>query len=113
MWCFRLSRHFIVYLFSLCAILLLAGCVQSRGGFVSKNHVVLAEQNPNTHFEQEVMIVRLSQVLLVGKMSNEERASLHFERGVLYDSLGLWGLARYDFTQALALQPKMASVYNY
>ena len=23
------------------------------------------------------------------------------------------GLARYDFTQALALQPKMASVYNY
>ena len=87
---FRLSRHFIVYLFSLCAILLLAGCVQSRGGFVSKNHVVLAEQNPNTHFEQEVMIVRLSQVLLVGKMSNEERASLHFERGVLYDSLGLW-----------------------
>ena len=111
--CFRLSRHFIVYLFSLCAILLLAGCVQSRGGFVSKNHVVLAEQNPNTHFEQEVMIVRLSQVLLVGKMSNEERASLHFERGVLYDSLGLWGLARYDLTQALALQPKMASVYNY
>ena len=111
--CFRLSRHFIVYLFSLCAILLLAGCVQSRGGFVSKNHVVLAEQNPNTHFEQEVMIVRLSQVLLVGKMSNEERASLHFERGVLYDSLGLWGLARYDFTQALTLQPKMASVYNY
>lgn len=46
-------------------------------------------------------------------MSNEERATLHFERGVLYDSLGLWGLARYDFTQALALQPKMASVYNY
>ncbi|EDJ88703.1 hypothetical protein CGSHi22121_06015 [Haemophilus influenzae 22.1-21] len=25
-------------------------------------------------------------------MSNEERASLHFERGVLYDSLGLWDL---------------------
>ena len=59
------------------------------------------------------MIVRISQVLLVGKMSNEERASLHFERGVLYDSLGLWALARYDFTQALALQPKMAAVYNY
>ena len=46
--CFRLSRHFIVYLLSLCAILLIAGCVQSRGGFVSKNHVVLAEQNPST-----------------------------------------------------------------
>lgn len=113
MQCFRLSRHTLAYLFSLCAMLFLAGCVQSGGAFVSKNRVVLAEQNPNAHFEQEVMIVRLSQVLLVGKMSNEERASMHFERGVLYDSLGLWGLARYDFTQALALQPKMASVYNY
>lgn len=106
-------RHYLAHLLSLCAILLLAGCVQSDGAFVSKNRVVLAEQNPNAHFEQEVMIVRISQVLLVGKMSNEERASLHFERGVLYDALGLWGLARYDFTQALALQPKMASVYNY
>ena len=38
---------------------------------------------------------------------------LLYTSGVLYDSLGLWGLARYDFTQALALQPKMASVYNY
>ncbi|MDC2825581.1 lipoprotein NlpI [Rodentibacter pneumotropicus] len=113
MQCFRLSRHSLAYLFSLCAILFLVGCVQYRDAFVSKNHVILAEQNPNSHFEQEVMIVRISQVLLVGKMSNEERASLHFERGVLYDSLGLWGLARYDFTQALALQPKMAAVYNY
>ncbi|OOF78642.1 lipoprotein NlpI-like protein [Rodentibacter caecimuris] len=113
MQCFRLSRHYLAYLFGLCAILFLVGCVQYRGTFVSKNHVILAEQNPNSHFEQEVMIVRISQVLLVGKMSNEERALLHFERGVLYDSLGLWGLARYDFTQALALQPKMAAVYNY
>ncbi|OOF60129.1 lipoprotein NlpI [Rodentibacter myodis] len=113
MQCFRFFHHSLVYLFSLCAVLFLAGCVQSGNVFVSKNRVILAEQNPNAHFEQEVMIVRISQVLLVGKMSNEERASLHFERGVLYDSLGLWGLARYDFTQALALQPKMASVYNY
>ncbi|OOF89097.1 lipoprotein NlpI-like protein [Rodentibacter ratti] len=113
MQCFRLSRHYLAYLFGLCAVLFLAGCVQYRGAFVSKNHVILAEQNPNLHFEQEVMIVRISQVLLVGKMSNEEHASLHFERGVLYDSLGLWGLARYDFTQALALQPRMAAVYNY
>ncbi|OOF63761.1 lipoprotein NlpI [Rodentibacter sp. Ppn85] len=110
---FRLSRRYLAYLFGLCAILFLAGCVQYRDTFVSNNHVMLAEQNPNSHFEQEVMIVRISQVLLVGKMSNEERALLHFERGVLYDSLGLWGLARYDFTQALALQPKMAAVYNY
>lgn len=95
--------------------LLLSGCVNGLGEtFVSKNRVVLAEQHPNVHFEQEVMIVRISQILLVGRqLSKAERADLHFERGVLYDSLGLWGLARYDFTQALALQQKLPEVYNY
>ena len=95
--------------------LFLSGCVNGLGEtFVSKNRVVLAEQHPNVHFEQEVMIVRISQILLVGRqLSKAERADLHFERGVLYDSLGLWGLARYDFTQALALQQKLPEVYNY
>ena len=105
--------NFAVFLPILFFTFLLSGCVGLNNSFVSKNKVVLADQNPSQHFEQEVLIVRISQVLLVGKMSNEERASLHFERGVLYDSLGLWALARYDFTQALALQPKMAAVYNY
>ena len=105
--------NFAVFLPILFFTFLLSGCVGLNNSFVSKNKVVLADQNPSQHFEQEVMIVRISQVLLVGKVSNEERASLHFERGVLYDSLGLWALARYDFTQALALQPKMAAVYNY
>ena len=105
--------NFAIFLTILFSVFVLSGCVGLSNTFVSKNKVVLAEQNPSQHFEQEVMIVRISQVLLVGKMSNEERASLHFERGVLYDSLGLWALARYDFTQALALQPKMATVYNY
>ena len=105
--------NFAVFLPILFFTFLLSGCVGLNNSFVSKNKVVLADQNPSQHFEQEVMIVRISQVLLVGKMSNEERASLHFERGVLYDSLGLWALARYDVTQALALQPKMAAVYNY
>ncbi|MCK3657738.1 lipoprotein NlpI-like protein [Pasteurellaceae bacterium Pebbles2] len=93
---------------------LLASCVNNSSGvFVTKNKVILAEQYPNVHFEQEVMIARLSQMLIIGQLSKEERANLHFERGVLYDSLGLWGLARYDFTQTLALQPKTAAVYNY
>ena len=93
--------NFAIFLTILFSVFVLSGCVGLSNTFVSKNKVVLAEQNPSQHFEQEVMIVRISQVLLVGKMSNEERASLHFEQGVLYDSLGLWALARYDFTQAL------------
>ncbi len=95
-------------------VVVLSGCVSSTNGvFVTKNKVTLAEQYPNIHFEQEVMIARISQMLVIGQLSKDERANLHFERGVLYDSLGLWGLARYDFTQALELQPNMAAVYNY
>lgn len=108
---FNFSVFFLVIIFSF----LLSGCVNGFGQtFVSKNNVVLAEQHPNIHFEQETMIVRISQVLLIGRqLSRTERANLHFERGVLYDSLGLWALARYDFTQALALQRKLPEVYNY
>ncbi|SUT96396.1 lipoprotein NlpI [[Actinobacillus] rossii] len=93
---------------------LLSGCVNNTSSvFVSKNKIVLAEQHPNVHFAQEVMIARISQILIIGQLSASERADLHFERGVLYDSLGLWALARYDFTQALALHPQMVAVYNY
>ncbi|QLB13881.1 lipoprotein NlpI-like protein [Bisgaardia hudsonensis] len=104
---------FVRYLVLLCSIILLANCASNDKTFILKNEMMLSEQHPNTHFEQEVMIVRISQMLLIGRVSDKERASLYFERGVLYDSLGLWALARYDFTQALALQPKMASIYNY
>lgn len=105
---------FIKTLPNLFFVFFLAGCVNSTASlFMHKNKVVLAEQYPNVHFEQEEMIARLSQMLIIGQLSKSDRANLHFERGVLYDSLGLWGLARYDFTQALALQPKMVAVYNY
>ncbi|WP_386695703.1 lipoprotein NlpI [Lonepinella sp. MS14435] len=102
------------FLPNLLFVVMLTSCVNSSGGvFVSNNKITLAEQYPNVHFEQEVMIARIHQMLIIGQLSKAERASLHFERGVLYDSLGLWGLARYDFTQTLALRPKTAAVYNY
>ena len=63
---FRLFR-FLVSLSSLSVILFISGCVQSGNVFVAPNKVVLADQTPNSHFEQEVMITRISQVLLVGK----------------------------------------------
>lgn len=106
----KLLRFILVFLPSS----ILVGCTgQSANTFITENRLVLATQNPNVHFQQEMMVVRISKVLLVDNLSKSERANLHFERGVLYDSLGLWALARYDFTQALALQPEMASVYNY
>ena len=45
-------------------------------------------------------------------MNESERAELLFQRGILYDSLGLSGLAQFDFKQAVKLKPDMAEAYN-
>ncbi|EFX91916.1 tetratricopeptide repeat protein [Actinobacillus ureae ATCC 25976] len=101
-------------MFNLFTFLFMTGCVNRNiSQMVSSNHLALAELNPQLRFEQEVMVVRLTQVLQEAKLSPAERADLHFKRGVLYDSLGLWSLARYDFTQAIGLSQKMTAAYNY
>ncbi|HDR0633085.1 TPA: lipoprotein NlpI [Pasteurella multocida] len=91
----------------------LTACVNQEQVFLSKEKLMLAEQHPNDHLEHEVMVAQISELLLVKGLKKEERAILHFERGVLYDSLGLWALARYDFDQTLALYPKLAAAFNY
>ncbi|SNV55203.1 lipoprotein NlpI [Pasteurella dagmatis] len=103
--------NFIVFL--PCLILCLAGCVNENHVFMKDNKIIVGETSPNDHIDHEMMIAQISDVLLVSKLKKEERAILHFERGVLYDSLGLWTLARFNFQQALALYPKLASAFNY
>lgn len=93
--------------------LLLVGCTNHPQEFMVKNKLQIAEQLPDSHVEQETMLTYISQVLLVGNITQKERAALHYERGVMYDSFGLWTLARYDFLQSLSFQPKVAAPYNY
>lgn len=105
--------NFRFVLLNLFIMFMLSGCVNRVSDIISPNKLPLAELNPQLRFEQEVMVVRLTQVLQEAKLSQMERAELHFERGVLYDSLGLWSLARNDFSQAIEFAPKMAAAYNY
>lgn len=109
---FKLSYLRWVFL-NFLALFVLTGCVNQVSGLISPKKLPLAELSPQMRFEQEVMLVRLTQVLSEAKLDKIERAELHFERGVIYDSLGLWSLARNDFSQAVELQPKMAAAYNY
>ncbi|MDH2997365.1 lipoprotein NlpI-like protein [Pasteurellaceae bacterium LFhippo2] len=105
--------NFRFFLLNFLAILFLTGCTNRVADIIAPSKLPLSELSPQLRFEQEVMVVRLTQVLQEAELSQAERAELHFERGVIYDSLGLWSLARYDFTQAVELSPKMASAYNY
>lgn len=60
----------------------------------------------------QMAIARYNQILIQAPLKDEERAELLYQRGMLYDSVGLPGLAQFDFKQALKLKPDMAEAYN-
>ncbi|GAA0852756.1 lipoprotein NlpI [Aliiglaciecola litoralis] len=64
------------------------------------------------NFRSQLAVARYNQILGQASLSNEERAELLFLRGTHYDSLGLAGLAQYDFSRAKELKPDMAEAYN-
>lgn len=61
----------------------------------------------------EIAISRMTEMLDAAKLTNEQKAKLFYERGVMYDSVGLSVLARVDFIRALRLKPDMADAYNF
>ena len=65
------------------------------------------------NFKTEIAIARLSEVINRVKITDEQKAQLHYDRGVLYDSVGLRSLARLDFSQALQLKPDLIDAYNF
>jgi len=65
------------------------------------------------NFKSEIAIARLSEVINKVKITDEQKAKLHYDRGVLYDSVGLRSLARLDFSHALQLKPNLIDAYNF
>ncbi|MFP3345253.1 hypothetical protein R0J87_22495, partial [Halomonas sp. SIMBA_159] len=52
-------------------------------------------------YRTELAIARLSEILYRAELSEEQSAQLYYDRGVMYDSVGLRTLARLDFMRAL------------
>lgn len=91
------------------AVLLTAGCSSSQ----TSSWVFPPMARPlQAEVEQEVQLVRLSQLLLREDLSDDLRAKIYFERGNNYDLLGLRNLARYDFEQSLRFNPAQPQVFN-
>lgn len=96
--------------------LLIQGCVSLNEPKSSSSAVVsqLVIAEPLAiNFKSEIAIARYSEVLNKVKISDEQKAQLLYERGVAYDNVGLRSLARYDFTQAIKLQPTLTDAYNF
>jgi lipoprotein NlpI len=104
-------KHLIIFAFF---ISFLMGCannstsVQSNG---QMGNLLLAEPAPMNPRSQ-LAIARYSHILTTADLEDEQRAQLLHQRGTLYDSVGLSGLALFDFNQAIRLKPDLAEAYN-
>ncbi len=65
------------------------------------------------NYKSEVALARMTEVLQSVEVTDEQRAELFYNRGVIYDSVGLRSLARLDFNRALRLKPDMVDAYNF
>ncbi|CDG23020.1 Lipoprotein nlpI [Xenorhabdus poinarii G6] len=90
------------------AIFTLMGC--SSNGW-RKNEVLAIPLQPA--LQQEVILARMEQILASRSLTEDEYAQLLYERGVLYDSLGLKALAQNDFSVALSIRPDIPDIFNY
>lgn len=95
--------------------LMLAGCATTQPPLENHNDVegklVVAPMMPD--YKLELTLAKLNEILSTVELTNEQRARFHYDRGVIYDSVGLRLLARIDFMQALKLQPDLADAYNF
>ncbi|MFQ3249826.1 MAG: lipoprotein NlpI [Glaciecola sp.] len=93
-------------------LILLSACTsQSNNAYGPMGNLLLAEPEP-VNTRSQMAIARYNHILSQAPLKEHERAELLFQRGMLYDSVGLSGLARYDFVQALQLKPDMAEAHN-
>lgn len=102
---------------SLSTLLLVQGCsmlgiTTNDSSQAALGQLVIAEPLP-VNFKSEIAIARLSEVINRVQISDEQKAQLHYDRGVLYDSVGLRSLARLDFSLALQLKPDLIDAYNF
>lgn len=92
----------------------LIGCANNSvpvQGNQQMGNLLLAEPAPMNQRSQ-LAIARYSHILANTDLEDEQRAQLLHQRGTLYDSVGLSGLAQYDFNQAIQLKPDLAEAYN-
>lgn len=94
----------------LTGLVTLVGCAQQP---TKVQEVWLTPEPLQVPYRNELAIARLSEILHRAELNEEQSAQLFYDRGVMYDSVGLRSLARLDFMRALRLKPDMPDAYNF
>ncbi|MDM7860654.1 lipoprotein NlpI [Alteromonas sp. ASW11-36] len=94
------------------SFLLLSGCAQlPQQPAAQMGNLLLVEPIP-ANPRAQLAVARFNYILGQANIEDGERAELLYQRGMLYDSLGLSSLAQFDYSQVLKLRPDMAEAYN-
>lgn len=100
----------------LCTLLITTQGCSSRNAnnkdVMPTSQLIIVEPLP-INYKSELAIARLSEVIYRVEITEQQRAQLFYDRGVLFDSVGLLSLARLDFSRALQLDPKLVDAYNF
>lgn len=98
---------------------LLTGCAATNDSKTKNNsqpffvsNAVISEPLA-VDYKTELHIAKLTQAIHKSKPTKDGLANLLYDRGVLYDSLGLRTLAHLDFLKALELKPTFSDAYNF
>lgn len=92
-------------------ILFIQGCTATSGSSSLAN-LVIAEPLP-VNYKSEIALARMSEVIQRADITDSQKAQLYYDRGVIFDSVGLRSLARLDFNRALRLKPDLVDAYNF
>ncbi|MBA6354114.1 lipoprotein NlpI [Colwellia sp. BRX9-1] len=92
----------------------LQGCASSpeNDDSLAMNQLIIVEPLA-INYKSEIAIARLTDVIQRAEITDAQRAELYYDRGVVYDSVGLRSLARLDFNRALRLKPNFVDAYNF
>lgn len=96
-------------------LLLMAGCSSTESAKNANTQVLanlLLPEPLGMDERAQLALIRYNQVISSPELSQDDRAELIFQRGVLHDSLGLGALAKMDYGVALQLKPDMAEAHN-
>jgi lipoprotein NlpI len=107
------SKNLGCWLF-LVVFLLMQGCASSQSNQKPSvvGQLIIAEPLP-INYKSEIALVRMSEIIQRAEITDGQRAQMFYDRGVIYDSVGLRSLARLDFNRALRLKPDMVEAYNF
>ena len=108
------------------SIVLFTGCAVFDGGVspsektdllgpfaVPAEYIVLPEPSIESTERDQIILMKLSEMLDTKATTNKDRAEIFYELGIVYDRLGLEGTARTMFSNSLAEKADFAAPYNF